>query len=435
VILGAAGRDFHNYLLYFKDNSDFRVVAFTATQIPYIANRTFPASLAGPLYPDGIPIYTEDRLEGLIESAKVTDVYFCYSDVSNEHVMNLASVAQSKGASFHLLGPTDTMIRSSKPVVAVVADRTGAGKSTISRLVARLLLRMGLRPVVVRHPMPYGDLSVPVQRFQRPEDLDRYHTTVEEREEYEGHIKNGMVVYAGIDYKAILEKAESEGNVILWDGGNNDFSFYRPDVTITVVDPLRLGDETKYYPGTTNVRMADVIVINKVNVAPKKNVEALARSCALLNPRAKIIRTRSEALLDRPELVRGRRVVVVEDGPSVTHGGLSEGAGAIAAKAARGVLVSPRAKAVGSIRKAYEKYPNLGRVIPALGYSKAQLRDLERSVNAVACDAVVLGTPSDLTRMIRIKKPVARVRFEASEVGKPSLHVLLRSIGGLVPAR
>lgn len=427
VIMGAAGRDFDTFNVYFRDNPEYRVVAFTAAQIPYIANRTYPASLAGSLYPKGIQIVPQEELEELIGSRKVTDVFFAYSDVSDDYVMNLVSLVQAKGASFHLLGPDATMIRSRKPVVAVVADRTGAGKSTISRMVAATLTRMGLKPVVVRHPMPYGDLSVSVQRFATHEDLDRYHATIEEREEYEGHIDNGMVVYAGVDYKAILEKAEAEGDVILWDGGNNDFSFYWPDMTITVVDPLRLGDEASYYPGKTNVRMADVIVINKVNVAPRKSVEALATNCAALNPRAVIVRTNSQAVLDRPALVRGKSVLVVEDGPSVTHGGLSEGAGAVAARAAGARLVSPKKKAVGSIKRVYEKFPQLGDVIPALGYSDAQLKELETSINAVECDAVVLGTPSDLRRMIHIKRPVARVTFEAKEVGKPVLEQLLRS--------
>ncbi len=427
IIMGAAGRDFHNFLVYFKDNPDLRVVAFTATQIPYISDRTFPALLAGQSYPEGIPIYPEENLRDLIASKEVTDVYFSYSDVSNEYVMNLASVVQSKGASFHLLGPRDTMIRSSKPVVAVVADRTGAGKSTISRMVVDMLVKLGLRPVVVRHPMPYGDLAVPVQRFQTHEDLDRYRTTIEEREEYEGHIDKGIVVYAGVDYGAILRQAEKEGDVVIWDGGNNDFSFYLPDLTLTVVDPMRPGDESRYYPGVTNVRLADALVVNKVNVAPKKVVDAQVEALRGLNPKAIIVKTNSVATLDKPLLVRGKRVVVVEDGPTVTHGGLSEAVGAVAARAARGVLVDPKAKAVGSIRAAYKKFPKLGKVIPALGYSEEQLRDLEKSINGVACDAVVLGTPSDLTRMMKIRKPVARVQFEAEEIGGHRLSDLVSS--------
>jgi len=427
IIMGAAGRDFHDFNVYFRDNEDYRVVAFTATQIPYIENRTYPASVAGRLYPEGIPIYPEAKLEQLIESHSVTDVYFAYSDSPYEHVMSVASIAQAKGASFHLLGPKDTMIKSSKPVVAVVADRTGAGKSTISRLVSDVLVEMGLKPVVVRHPMPYGDLSIAVQRFVTHEDLDKYHATIEEREEYEGHIDKGIVVYAGVDYGAILQQAEREADVVIWDGGNNDFSFYLPDLTITVVDPMRPGDESRYYPGETNVRLADALVVNKVNVASKKAVDESLRACRALNPRALVVKTKSLAVLDRPDLVRGKKVLVVEDGPSVTHGGLSEGAGAVAARAAKAKLVDPRTKAIGSIRKAYERFPKLGKVLPALGYSDAQLKELERSINGVQCDAVILGTPSDLTRMIRIRKPVARVQFEASEVGPHRLEALIKS--------
>jgi len=423
--MGAAGRDFHNFNVFFRDNPGYNVVAFTATQIPYISERTYPASVAGKRYPKGIPIHPEDQLRNLIASEKVTDVYFSYSDVPNQYVMDKASIVQSMGASFHLLGPSDTMIRSKKPVVAVVATRTGAGKSTISRLVADLLLERGLKPVAIRHPMPYGDLSVAVQRFATHEDLDRFHTTIEEREEYEGHIDKGMVVYAGVDYQAILDQAEKEADVILWDGGNNDFSFYTPDLTITVADPVRVGDESTYYPGETNVRLADVIVINKVNIVTKKAVDQLAENCKALNPTAAIVRTNSNAVLDKPELVRGKKVLAVEDGPSVTHGGLSIGAGAVAAKSVGATLVDPRAKAVGSIKAAYHRFPKLGKVLPALGYSEGQLKELERSIDAVECDAVVLGTPSDLTRMIRIRKPVARVDFEASVVGKPGLGEFL----------
>jgi len=423
--MGAAGRDFHNFNVFFRDNPDFKVVAFTATQIPYISKRTYPASLAGRLYPKGIPIRPEEELGELIVSEGVTDVYFSYSDVSNQYVMDKASVAQSKGASYHLLGPLDTMIKSKKPVVAVVATRTGAGKSTISRRVADLLLKRGMTPVVIRHPMPYGDLSIAVQRFATHEDLDRFHTTIEEREEYEGHIDKGLVVYAGVDYKAILDEAEKEGDVILWDGGNNDLSFYVPDLNIVVADPVRVGNESAYYPGETNVRMADVIVINKVNIVNKKSIDQLIKNCRELNVGAKIVKTRSEAVLDKPELVRRKRILAVEDGPSVTHGGLSVGAGAVAAKEVGATLVDPRSKAVGSIKAAYQKFPKLGNVLPALGYSKGQLKELEQSINAVDCDAVVLGTPSDLTKVIKIRRPVARVTFEASEVGKPSLDEFL----------
>jgi len=427
IILGAAGRDFHNFNVFFRDNPEYKVVAFTATQIPYISNRTYPPSLAGRLYPVGIPIYPEEKLEDLIVSQKVTEVFFSYSDVSNQYVMNLASVAQAKGASFHLLGPADTMIRSKKPVVAVVAVRTGAGKSTISRRVADVLLKAHLKPVAIRHPMPYGDLTIPVQRFSTYGDLDKFHTTVEEREEYEQHIDKGVVVYAGVDYQAILDQAEEEADIILWDGGNNDFSFYRPDLNIVVADPLRVGDEVGYYPGETNVRMADIVVVNKVNIASKEAVDKLVESCRRLNPKAKIVKTRSEAVIDKPQLVRGKRVLAVEDGPSVTHGGLSTGAGAVAAKAVGATLVDPRSKAVGSIRAAYDRFPKLGKLLPALGYSVEQLEELEESINAVDCDTVVLGTPSDLTKLIKITRPVARVRFEAFEVGKPTLDELIDS--------
>jgi predicted GTPase len=423
--MGAAGRDFHNFNTYFKENPSYEVVAFTASQVPFMTGKTYPESMAGRRYPNGIPIHAEDQLESLIQTEGVTDVFFSYSDVSYDYLMHRASIAESKGATFHLLGPNDTMIKASKPVIAVVAARTGAGKSTISRKVSDILVKRGLKPVVVRHPLPYNDLSATVQRFEDPEDLDTYHVTVEEREEYEGHLSRNLVVFAGVDYKAILTEAEKEGDVIIWDGGNNDWSFYRPDVNIVVADPLRQGHEARYYPGETNVRMADIVVVNKVNVAPKDDVEKTVQSCAKLNPRAKIIKTRSEAMLDHPDWIRGKRVVVVEDGPSVTHGELAYAAGTVAARTVDAVLVDPREKAVGAIKAAYEKYPTLGSVLPALGYSDAQLMELEESINAVDCDAVVLGTPADLTKLIKIGKPVSRVAFEAYDEGKPTLEELL----------
>jgi len=425
IIMGAAGRDFHNFNTYFKENPAYEVVAFTAAQPVFKAIKAYPESMAGRRYPSGIPIHPEDQLESLIRSEGVTDVFFSYSDTSYDYLMHRASMAESKGAAFHLLGPADTMIKANKPVIAVVAVRTGAGKSTLSRKVADILLKRGLKPVVVRHPMPYNDLSATVQRFEDPEDLDTYHVTVEEREEYEGHLNRNLVVFTGVDYKAILAEAEKEGDVIIWDGGNNDWSFYRPDVNIVVADPLRQGHESRYYPGETNVRMADIIVVNKVNVAPKDDVEKTVQSCAKLNPRAKVIRTRSEVVLDHPDWIRGKRVLVVEDAPSVTHGELAYGAGTVAAKAVDATLVDPRNAAVGSIKAAYEKYPTIGSVLPALGYSDAQLAELEESINAVVCDAVVLGTPADLTKLIRIGKPVARVAFEAYDEGKPTLEELL----------
>ena len=425
LIMGAAGKDFHTFNVFFRENLAYDVVAFTAAQIPFISGRTYPAAVAGKRYPNGISVFPEEQLESIIDREHVTDVFFSYSDTSYDYVMHRASIAQSKGAAFHLLGPYDTMIKASKPVVAVVAVRTGAGKSTISRKVSDILVKHGLKPVVVRHPMPYSGLSTGVQRFEDSEDLDRYQVTVEEREEYEGHIARNLVVFAGVDYKAILAEAEKEGDVIIWDGGNNDWSFYRPDVNIVVADPLRQGHESRYYPGETNVRMADIVVVNKVNVAPKDDVEKVVQSCAKLNPRASIVRTRSEAVLDHPDWIRGKHVVVVEDGPSVTHGELAYGAGTVAARTVDAVLIDPRGKAVGGIRAAYEKYPTLGSVLPALGYSDAQLQELEESINAVDCDAVVLGTPADLTKLIRIGKPVARVAFEAYDEGKPSLEDLL----------
>jgi predicted GTPase len=425
VIMGAAGRDFHNFNIFFRDNPLYKVVAFTASQLPVTANRTYPESMAGEQYPNGIPIYAEDQLDNVIQSEGVTDVFFSYSDTSYDYVMHRASIAQARGATFHLLGPSDTMIKANKPVIAVVAVRTGAGKSTISRKVSDILIKRGLRPVVVRHPMPYNEVFSAVQRFEHPEDLDRYHVTVEEREEYEGHLSRNLVVFAGVDYKAILMQAEKEGDVIIWDGGNNDWSFYRPDVSVVVADPLRQGHESRYYPGETNVRMADIIVVNKVNVAPKDDVERTVQSCSKLNPRAKLVKTRSEAVLDHPDWVRGKRVLVVEDGPSVTHGELAYGAGTVAARTVDAVLVDPRTGAVGAIRAAYEKYPTLGSVLPALGYSDTQLMELEESINAVNCDAVVLGTPADLTKLIRIGKPVARVAFEAYDEGRPTLEELL----------
>lgn len=423
--MGGSGRDFHNFNVVFRNNAEFKVVGFTAAQAPFIPNRVYPPSLAGRLYPEGIRIYPEDQLESLIESEKVSDVYFACSDVSHEYVMHRASMVQSKGASFHLLGPQSTMLKADKPIISIVGTRTGAGKSTISRKVADVLVKQGHRPVVIRHPMPYGDLTIPLQRFENPEDLDKYHVTIEEREEYEGHISRGLVVYAGLDYKLILEAAQREGDTIIWDGGNNDFSFYRPDLNIVVADPLRQGHESRYYPGETNVRMADIIVVNKINIASQEDVEKVIQSCGKLNPRAKIVRTRSEAVLDRPEWVRGKKVVVVEDAPSVTRGELAQGAGAMAAKAVDAVLVDPRSKAVGTLKTAYEKYPTIGTVLPALGYNEAQLKELEESINAVECDAVVLGTPADLTRLIKIGKPVARVKFEAFDVEKPSLEELM----------
>ncbi|MFQ6134677.1 MAG: GTP-binding protein [Nitrososphaerales archaeon] len=421
IILGAAGRDFHNFNIYFRDNPDYRVVAFTAAQIPFIADRTYPPDLSGHLYPKGIPIYSEDKLPSLIKEHEVQDVFFSYSDISHEHVMHLASITQATGATFHLLGPTDTMLSTDKPVVAIVAVRTGAGKSTVSRMVIDIARKAGVKPVVVRHPMPYQSLEEPVRRYETYEDLDKYDATIEEREEFESYEDEGVVVFAGIDYEAILWEAEKEGDIIIWDGGNNDWSFYKPGLNIVVVDPLRAGEEDRYYPGETNIRMADIIVVNKVNAASKADVEKTIEASKRLNPSAEVFKVKSEVKVDRAELVKKKKVVVVEDGPTLTHGGLKTAVGAEAAKDLKATIVDPRKKAVGTIAEAYSSYPWIGPVIPSLGYSSSQLKDLQATINSVKCDTVLLGTPADLTRIIAISKPVARVHFHAVDEGKPHL--------------
>ena len=420
IILGAAGRDFHNFNIYFKDNPDYRVVAFTVTQVPFVDNRIYPADLSGHHYPDGIPVYSEDKLPSLMREHEVQDVFFAYSDVSYEHVMSLASTAQAAGASFHLLGPAETMLSTDTPVVAVVAVRTGAGKSTISRLVVDLARKVGVKPIVVRHPMPYQSLEEPVRRYETYEDLE-YEATIEEREEFEVYLSEGVVVFAGIDYEQILWEAEKEGDIIIWDGGNNDWSFYKPDLNIVVVDPLRAGEEDRFYPGEINIRQADVIVVNKVNVASKVAVKKTIDASKRLNPTAELFKVRSEVVVDRPELVKGKKVVIVEDGPTLTHGGLKTAVGAEAAKDLKATIIDPRKKAVGSIAEAYKTYPWIGPVIPSLGYSPSQLKDLQATINTVKCSAVLLGTPADLTRVITISKPVARVHFHAADDGEPLL--------------
>jgi predicted GTPase len=425
IIIGAAGRDFHNFNVYFRGNPSYRVVAFTAAQIPYIENRTYPAELAGSQpYPDGVPIYPEERLADLIAEHGVDEVFFSYSDISYENLMHLASKAMAAGASFSLLGPRDTQLGSRKPVVAILATRTGAGKSTIARMAVRSARKAGLKPAVVRHPMPYGDLKASaVQHFAGYDDFAKYKITVEEEEEYSDHIAMGADVFAGVDYKLILEKAESMCDVVIWDGGNNDFSFYKANCTIVVADPLRAGHESAYHPSEVNVRMADAVVINKANAAAAGAVEGLAASCRALNPGARIFRVNSEVSVDRPELVRGKRVLVVEDGPSITHGELREGAGMFAARQLGCTPVDPRPAAVGSIKQAYEKYPWMGAVIPALGYSADQLQDLQDSIDNASrggCDAVILGTPADLRRRIRIDMPAARVTFEGADAAAGS---------------
>ncbi len=428
IILGAAGRDFHNFNVFFRGNAAYEVVAFTATQIPNIEGRLYPPELAGELYPDGIPILPEDELESIIRERDIDIVVFAYSDVSHEYVMHLASRAAAAGADFWLLGGNSTMLDSSKPVVAVTAARTGCGKSQTTRHVTDILRALGKKVVVVRHPMPYGDLrKQAVQRFATYEDLDRHECTIEEREEYEPHLDRGLVVYAGVDYEAILRQAEAEADIVLWDGGNNDLPFFRPDLQITVVDPHRPGHEMRYWPGEANVRMADVIVINKIDTADFENVQTVRRSIEALNPDAAVVDAASPIFVDDPAAIRGKRVLVVEDGPTLTHGGMAYGAGVIAAKRfGAAEIIDPRPWAVASIAETYAKYPDTGPILPAMGYGEAQLRDLQATINQVPCDLVIVGTPIDLARVITIEHPSQRVRYELQPIGQPTLEEILR---------
>jgi predicted GTPase len=426
IIMGAAGRDFHNFNVVYRDDPSVEVVAFTATQIPFIDDRRYPASLAGPSYPEGIPIRPEDELEELIRDRKVTDVVFAYSDVSYDDVMHASSRVLAAGANFTLLGPEATMLEARVPVVAVCAVRTGCGKSQTTRYIAELLKREGLRVVAIRHPMPYGDLAAQkVQRFADLGDLDAAGVTVEEREEYEAHIRAGTIVYAGVDYGAILEQAQMECDVLLWDGGNNDLPFYRPDVFLTVVDPLRAGHERRFHPGEANVRMADAILVNKVDVAEPDQVDAVIASVRALNPSAAVVRANSALSLDRPDLVEGARVLVVEDGPTLTHGGMKFGAGTVAARRAGAAeIVDPRPFVTGTIADVFRKY-DVGPVLPAEGYSPEQLRELELAIDRTPCDVVVIGTPMDLRHVISIGVHAVRVTYELDEietVGAPTLR-------------
>ena len=429
VIMGAAGRDFHDFNVVYRNDPEVEVVAFTATQIPGIANRRYPAGLAGPLYPDGIPILPEDDLDAIIRDRWVDTVVFAYSDVSHATVMHVASRVLAAGADFELLGPRRTMLASHRPVVSVCAVRTGSGKSQTTRYLAGLLAECGLTPVVIRHPMPYGDLAAQaVQRYATYADLDRYETTIEEREEYEPHLDAGRVVYAGVDYEAILRAAETEADVILWDGGNNDFPFYRPDLSIVVADPLRPGDERTFHPGETNVRLADVVIINKADTAGPGAIEAVRASVRDLNPAAEILTATSELSLEGPAIA-GRRVVVVEDGPTLTHGGMTFGAGVVAARRfGAAALVDPRPAAVGSIREVLDKYPTLEPLVPAMGYGEAQVRELEATLNAVDADLVLCATPIDLTRVVHLEKPMTRVRYDLVEASGQPLAELIEPI-------
>jgi len=426
IIIGAAGRDFHNYNTCYRDNPAYNVVAFTAAQIPDIAGRRYPAALAGKLYPKGIPIYLEAELPELIRRLRVDHCVFSYSDISYHHVMEVAAVVQAAGANFVLPGPNATMLRSSKPVVSVGAVRTGCGKSQTSRRIIEILMAKGLKVVAVRHPMPYGDLvAQKVQRFARLSDLKKNKCTIEEMEEYEPHVVRGNVIYAGVDYKEILRSAESDPmgcDVILWDGGNNDFPFFRPDLHVTVTDPHRPGHEMRYYPGNVTLRLADAVVINKIDSADAAGIDAVRRNVAAVNPGAVVIDAASVLAMEDPALVRGRQVLAVEDGPTLTHGEMQIGAAVVAArKFGAAGFVDPRPYLAGRLKETFQIYPQIGTVLPAMGYGERQLKDLEATINRTPCDAVVIGTPIDLSRIIRIKKPNTRVFYHLQEIGKPDL--------------
>ncbi len=430
IILGAAGRDFHNFNTFFRDNQQYEVVAFTATQIPHIEGRKYPAELAGSLYPDGIPIYPEEQLPQLIKELDVDECYFSYSDVPYQYVMNLSAVVNAAGATFNLLGPKHTMLKSTKPVIAVGAVRTGCGKSQTSRKVIEILMSKGYRVVAIRHPMPYGDLvKQKVQRFAKLEDLDKHNCTIEEMEEYEPHIVRGNVIYAGVDYEAILRAAENDPDgcdVILWDGGNNDFPFYQPDLMITVADPHRPGHELSYYPGEVTLRIADVVIINKEETASPEGILTVRQNIQKVNPDATIIDAASPIKVDKPELIRGKRVLVVEDGPTLTHGEMTIGAGTVAAQRyGAAEIVDPRPYLVGELVDTFKKYPYIGKLLPAMGYGEKQKKDLEATINNADVDAVVIGTPIDLNRIIKINKPTTRVYYELQEIGEPTLEQIL----------
>jgi predicted GTPase len=418
VIMGAAGRDFHNFNVFFRDNGDYEVVAFTAAQIPGIAGRDYPKQLAGSLYAKDIPIYPEDNLPALIREHGINQVVLAYSDLSHETVMQKASLVLATGADFRLMGTQSTMLKSKKPVISVCAVRTGAGKSPTSQKLVDILIEKGFRVVVVRHPMPYGDLlKQECQRFAVMEDCVKNECTIEEREEYEPYICCGTVVYSGVDYDKILKAAEEEADIIIWDGGNNDIPFYKPDLHIVIADPHRAGHELTYYPGEVNVRLADVVIVNKVDSARKEDVELVIRNVRSINEKAKILKANSVITVEKPGSIKGKRVLVVEDGPTLTHGGMAFGAGVIAAKKYGAIeLVDPRPHAVGSILEVYEKFSHLGPVLPAMGYSEEQIKELEKTINTSGCDVVVVGTPIDLGRILKLNKPIVRVRYRIEEL-------------------
>ncbi len=424
--MGAQGRDYHNFNVFFRNNAKYEVVAFTVAQIQ-MKNRIYPKILAGRLYPRGIPIFREDSLPKLIEEYEVDEVVLAYSDISHEEIMQKASLVLSYGADFKLMGPKQTMLESKRLVIAVTGVRTGAGKSPTSRRVCRILKSNGINFVIVRHPMPYGNLEkMIVQRFSSKSDLEKYHSTIEEREEYEPHLDEGNIVYAGVDFEKILKKAEKEADLLVWDGGNNDLPFIKPDLHIVVADARRPGHELLYYPGETNVRMADVVIVNKIGTANQIHVQQVIENVKAINKKAVIMKAAMDRFVDRPELIRGKRVLIVEDGPTLTHGGLGYGAATIEAKNLGAFIISPRNKAVGSIRDVFTKYPHLGTVLPAMGYSRKQMEELQETINSVDCDSVLIGTPVDLRNLLSINKPAARVRYEIREIGKPNLEDVLK---------
>ena len=429
IIMGAAGRDFHNFNVFFRENTLYDVVAFTATQIPDIEGRLYPPELAGSLYPKGIPIVAESELAGWIREKNVDMVVFAYSDVSHEYVGHRAALVNAAGADFILMGSRQTMLKAKVPVVAICAVRTGCGKSQTTRRVSQILRAKRRRVVAVRHPMPYGDLvKQKVQRFEKYVDLEAQKCTIEEMEEYEPHLDMGNIVYAGVDYGAILEQAEKEADVILWDGGNNDTSFYIPDLLIVVVDPLRAGHEVNYYPGETNLRTADVVVINKIETADREGLETVRRNIRDINPKAVVVEAASPLIVDNPDLILGKRVLVIEDGPTLTHGGMTFGAGIVAAKKyGASQIVDPRPWVKGSIAETYRKYPGIGTLLPAMGYGSEQIKDLEKTIQAVECDTVVIGTPIDLSKVVRIHKPFVRIKYRLQEIGEPTLDDVLKA--------
>ncbi len=430
IIMGAAGRDFHNFNTFFRGNKEYHVVAFTATQIPDIDGRKYPSALAGNLYSEGIMIYDESMLPELVKKHDVDQVVFSYSDVPHEVVMHKAALVNACGADFIMMGGKRTMLKSTKPVIAINAVRTGCGKSQTTRRVVNILKEMGLKVVSIRHPMPYGNLvEQAVQRFACIEDLKKHHCTIEEMEEYEPHIAMGSVIYAGVDYEAILREAEKEADIILWDGGNNDTSFYDADIILTVVDPHRPGHEVSYYPGETNLRMADIVVINKIDTADNEDIEMVRENIHDTNPKALIVDAASPITVEDPTVIRNKKVLVVEDGPTLTHGEMEYGAGMVAAiKFGASDIVDPRPFAVGSIAKTFEKYPEIGILLPAMGYGEQQMKDLENTINKTECDAVIIGTPIDLRRIIKIEKPTVRVTYDLQEIGKPNLEEILHDM-------